>query len=349
MKKYLIILTVIVVSILSGCFYDTIKEVKPTEVVVKPRTITVDTQSPESYTIDKNQVFILSFKIDNPKKLDVISVIIDNELYSNFQFEADSTSELINIKLNSGEVPGVIKYTLTSVKAIEGNQIVNLQATNKNSVELFVNYTIPSIKTVALDHEYYHKNEKALLTIEFDNPDNQEIQYLRINGNRYDVFEEGSTNTLTKLFVNFNEEAGDQSLIIGQGLFADQVVEFTINNTVDTYILKTVPEVADINFANENTPIELGSTVLLSISFNNDDAAEIKSIKLNEKEYESTDFQPGSTYNQILINYPLTKNPIQTIKLKEIHFSNGKEDFTYVLNDNLSIYINEAALNDEDI
>ena len=86
-----------------------------------------------------NEEVYIAVSLINPDSLPIISFTLNGNVYQSYQFERGSTSTLLILKVNSGEIPGIVKtFTLDEMKyvdddndiedaIIEGNPTVKLQ------------------------------------------------------------------------------------------------------------------------------------------------------------------------------------------------------------------------------
>ncbi|MDD4157098.1 MAG: hypothetical protein PHY08_11045, partial [Candidatus Cloacimonetes bacterium] len=75
------------------------------------------------YYADKNQDIYITIKISNPDSYEILSFTLNDKKYTNYMFEAGSNMENLILKVNVGDVAGIIDYTIDAIKYIDGTEI----------------------------------------------------------------------------------------------------------------------------------------------------------------------------------------------------------------------------------
>ena len=107
-----------------------------------------------------NQDVYVSVSISNPNSFAILRFKLNGTFYQSFQFEEGSTSELIVVKVQSGDVPGIKEYTIDEIKYVSDvdNQIRDAIIDGEQTVKLSVAYdknVSASVANEALDLNSY--------------------------------------------------------------------------------------------------------------------------------------------------------------------------------------------------
>ena len=130
---------------LSAGQYDAIK--KKDDGTAKPTTDTegpldkyfdVEVSDGISYYTTPNKYIYISVHIDNPKQYEILSFTLNGIKYQSYMFEPGSTSEELILKLNVGDVEGVIEYTIDAIKYVDGTEIKDVRMKGDKTVKIGV-------------------------------------------------------------------------------------------------------------------------------------------------------------------------------------------------------------------
>ena len=102
---------------------------------------------------DINQDVFVSVSIVNPKSFAILRFTLNGVVYQSYQFESGSTSELLVLKVNSGDTPGIKDFTIDEIKYVSDvdNQIRDAIIEGNQTVKLSVAYD--KLPTVSVNNE----------------------------------------------------------------------------------------------------------------------------------------------------------------------------------------------------
>lgn len=102
-----------------------------------------------------NQEFYLLIKLDNPNEYEILSITVNGIKYQSYQFNENSTSENILIKVKANEKPGIYDYILNSVKYINNDSVgsVSLLA-NKNESTISTSVRVGVKAKISITHPF---------------------------------------------------------------------------------------------------------------------------------------------------------------------------------------------------
>ena len=100
-----------------------------------------------------NQEVFVSVSIVNPKSFAILRFTLNGVVYQSYQFETGSTSELLVLKVNSGDAPGIVEFTIDEIKYVSDvdNQIRDAIIAGNQTVKLSVAYD--KIPTASVNNE----------------------------------------------------------------------------------------------------------------------------------------------------------------------------------------------------
>lgn len=113
------------------------------------------------YYADKNQNVFITIKLSNPDSYEILSFTLNGKKYSNYMFENGSDMENLVLKVNVGDVGGIVEYTIDAIKYVDGTEIKDVRMDGDRTVKAGVR---------ASDQTYVNvTNEKKTMTsISFD-------------------------------------------------------------------------------------------------------------------------------------------------------------------------------------
>ena len=91
-----------------------------------------------SYYTKPNRDIYISVHIDNPKQYEILSFTLNGVKYQSYMFEPGSTSEELILKLNVGDVEGVVEYTIDAIKYVDGTEIKDVRMKGDKTVKIGV-------------------------------------------------------------------------------------------------------------------------------------------------------------------------------------------------------------------
>lgn len=113
------------------------------------------------YYADKNQDIFITIRLSNPDSYEILSFTLNGKKYSNYMFENGSDMENLVLKVNVGDVGGIVEYTIDAIKYVDGTDIKDVRMDGDRTVKAGVR---------AGDQTYVNvKNEqKTMTSISFD-------------------------------------------------------------------------------------------------------------------------------------------------------------------------------------
>ena len=113
------------------------------------------------YYADKNQDIFITIRLSNPDSYEILSFTLNGKKYSNYMFESGSDMENLVLKVNVGDVGGIVEYTIDAIKYVDGTEIKDVRMDGNRTVKAGVR---------ASDQTYVNvTNEKKTMTsISFD-------------------------------------------------------------------------------------------------------------------------------------------------------------------------------------
>lgn len=195
------------------------------------------------YTLPKQQ-FYLSIALDNPNEYEILSITVNNIKYQTFQFDENSTSNNIILKITASETPGIHEYTLNSVKYVTGDTIgsVSLVAKlNNESVSTNVRVGVKAdVYTntfeVASSGKHFNQyglnldNQTTYWYAEKQKTDNEVIMNFTLSDDSNCI--ENSNGFIEIIFTSFDSEdilfsqelvVGDNAITLPSSLYAQYI------------------------------------------------------------------------------------------------------------------------------
>ena len=80
----------------------------------------------------------ITVHFDNPKSFEILSFTLNDSLYQPFMFEDGSDSENLILKVNVGDVSGVVEYTIDKIKYVDGTDIKDVRIDGSQTVKVGV-------------------------------------------------------------------------------------------------------------------------------------------------------------------------------------------------------------------
>lgn len=99
--------------------------------------LTVEGATERYYTVPNADVYI-TVHIKNPDQFEILSFTLNGKKYQNNMFEYGSDLENIILKVNVGDVEGVVSYTIDAIKYVDGTDIKDVQMDGEKTVEIGV-------------------------------------------------------------------------------------------------------------------------------------------------------------------------------------------------------------------
>ena len=113
------------------------------------------------YYADKNQDIFITIRLSNPDSYEILSFTLNGKKYSNYMFENGSDMENLVLKVNVGDVGGIVEYTIDAIKYVDGTDIKDVRMDGDRTVKAGVR---------ASDQTYVNvtNEQKTMTSISFD-------------------------------------------------------------------------------------------------------------------------------------------------------------------------------------
>ena len=113
------------------------------------------------YYADKNQDIFITIRLSNPDSYEILSFTLNGKKYSNYMFENGSDMENLVLKVNVGDVGGIVEYTIDAIKYVDGTDIKDVRMDGDRTVKAGVR---------AGDQTYVNvtNEQKTMTSISFD-------------------------------------------------------------------------------------------------------------------------------------------------------------------------------------
>ena len=113
------------------------------------------------YYADKNQDIFITIRLSNPDSYEILSFTLNGKKYSNYMFEEGSDMENLVLKVNVGDVGGIVEYTIDAIKYVDGTDIKDVRMDGDRTVKAGVR---------ASDQTYVNvtNEQKTMTSISFD-------------------------------------------------------------------------------------------------------------------------------------------------------------------------------------
>ena len=113
------------------------------------------------YYADKNQDIFITIRLSNPDSYEILSFTLNGKKYSNYMFENGSDMENLVLKVNVGDVGGIVEYTIDAIKYVDGTEIKDVRMDGNRTVKAGVR---------AGDQTYVNvtNEQKSMTSISFD-------------------------------------------------------------------------------------------------------------------------------------------------------------------------------------
>lgn len=113
------------------------------------------------YYADKNQDIFITVRLSNPDSYEILSFTLNGKKYSNYMFENGSDMENLVLKVNMGDVGGIVEYTIDAIKYVDGTEIKDVRMDGNRTVKAGVR---------ASDQTYVNvtNEQKTMTSISFD-------------------------------------------------------------------------------------------------------------------------------------------------------------------------------------
>ena len=124
-------------------------------------TLDVAGSAQNIYYADKNQDIYITIKLSNPDSYEILSFTLNGKKYSNYMFEDGSDMENLVLKVNVGNVGGIVEYTIDAIKYVDGTDIKDVRMDGDKTVKAGVRASDQTYVTVT-------NEQKTMTSISFD-------------------------------------------------------------------------------------------------------------------------------------------------------------------------------------
>ncbi len=112
---------------------------KPFETSIGDAVGALHVQSTEPrYYAKPNEDVYITVHIENPDDFVILSFTLNGQMYSSYMFEQGSDLENLILKVNVGDVEGMVSYTIDAIKYVDGTKIKDVKIGGERTVEIGV-------------------------------------------------------------------------------------------------------------------------------------------------------------------------------------------------------------------
>lgn len=86
------------------------------------------------YYAQPNEDIYITIHIDNPDNFEILSFTLNGKKYSSYMFEDGSDMENLILKVNVGDVEGIVEYTIDAIKYVDGTDIKDVRMEGDKTV-----------------------------------------------------------------------------------------------------------------------------------------------------------------------------------------------------------------------
>ncbi len=144
-----------------------------------PSTVTVpETESGQAlyYTMPNRDLYI-TVHVSNPDNFEILSFTLNGKVYSSYMFEDGSDMENLILKVNVGEIEGIVEYTIDAIKYVDGTEIKDVRMEGDRTVRIGV-YTEKQ-PTATVESEAI-----GLYSVSFDVTSTDEMDLIALSGGK---------------------------------------------------------------------------------------------------------------------------------------------------------------------
>ena len=168
------------------------------------------------YYADKNQNVFITIKLSNPDSYEILSFTLNGKKYSNYMFENGSDMENLVLKVNVGDVGGIVEYTIDAIKYVDGTEIKDVRMDGNRTVKAGVR---------ASDQTYVNvtNEQKTMTSISFDAQVVDLYSLIEKSGGYAKVVLYDGVNMLTK-----DIKVGEKTSIVFDNLTPNTVYQYGV-------------------------------------------------------------------------------------------------------------------------
>lgn len=115
---------------------------RPVVDIVKD-SLTIDAESEYLYYSKPNEDIYITVHVNNPGGFEILSFTLNGVKYSSYMFEEGSDLENLVLKVNVGDVEGVVEYTIDAIKYVEGTKIKDVIMEGDKTVSVAITPDAP--------------------------------------------------------------------------------------------------------------------------------------------------------------------------------------------------------------
>lgn len=101
-------------------------------------SLVVEGAAKELYYANAGEDIFITVHIDNPDKFEILSFTLNGYKYANNMFEYGSDLENLILKVNVGDVEGIVDYTIDAIKYVDGEKIKDVRMAGDKTVKVGV-------------------------------------------------------------------------------------------------------------------------------------------------------------------------------------------------------------------
>lgn len=168
------------------------------------------------YYADKNQDIFITIRLSNPDSYEILSFTLNGKKYSNYMFESGSDMENLVLKVNVGDVGGIVEYTIDAIKYVDGTEIKDVRMDGDRTVKAGVR---------ASDQTYVNvtNEQKTMTSISFDAQVVDLYSLIEKSGGYAKAVLYDGVNMLTK-----DIEVGEKTNIVFDNLTPNTVYQYGV-------------------------------------------------------------------------------------------------------------------------
>ena len=168
------------------------------------------------YYADKNQDIFITIRLSNPDSYEILSFTLNGKKYSNYMFENGSDMENLVLKVNVGDVGGIVEYTIDAIKYVDGTEIKDVRMDGDRTVKAGIR---------ASDQTYVNvtNEQKTMTSISFDAQVVDLYSLIEKSGGYAKAVLYDGVNMLTK-----DIEVGEKTNIVFDNLTPNTVYQYGV-------------------------------------------------------------------------------------------------------------------------
>jgi len=98
-------------------------------------SLKVEGSAEKIYYAEPNQDIYITIHVSNPDNFEILSFTLNEKKYSSYMFEEGSDMENLILKVNVGDVEGMVEYTIDAIKYIDGTEIKDVVMAGDKTVQ----------------------------------------------------------------------------------------------------------------------------------------------------------------------------------------------------------------------